>query len=125
MNDRTNNKRKIIFSRIYPQFVEQVWFISHVFLFSAIRWRKFRPAMARKRFGVKFLNQQIDANQRGSTTSNRLPSMALMTAAETNSGLTTNKAGDFGGMSAKDLLKSVRTGPGHITDTSIPRGLSS
>src|SRR5262245_66016987 len=79
--------------------------------------------MARKRFGVKFLNQQIDANQRGSTTSKRLPSMALMTAAETNSGLTTNEAGDFGGMSAKDLLKSVRTGAGHITGTSIPRGL--
>ena len=81
--------------------------------------------MARKRFGVKFLSQQINANQRGSTTSKRLSSMALMTAAETNSGLTTNESGDFGGVSANYLLKSVSTGPGQITDTSIPKGLSS
>src|SRR5262245_18594236 len=99
--------------------------MSHVFLLSAIRWRTLRSATARKRFGVKFLNQQINANQRGNTISKRLCSMALMTAAETNSGPTTNEVGDFGGMSAKDLLKSVRTGPGHITDTLIPSGLSS
>ena len=81
--------------------------------------------MARKRFGVMCLNQQINASGRGSTTSKCLPSMALITAAETNYALTTNEAGDFGGVSANDLLKSVRTGPGQITDTLIPRGASS